>query len=961
MKHTLHKYIYTFAFLLFLIACSTKKDSWVNRNMHALSTKDNILYNGNIALNKGIKNVNEQYVDNFWEILPVERMLVVDEKDLGPEEKKGNADFETAELKANKGIQKHSMNIEGTERNPQMDEAYLLLGKARYYDQRFIPALEAFNYILYKSPTSDKIYEAKIWKEKTNIRLDNDAIAINSLHRILADTKFDKQQYADANAIMAQAFINLEQKDSAVANLKLAREYTKKNEEKARYTFIIGQLYQDLGYKDSATIAFETVIKMNRKSPRQYIIHSYVEKAHMFDYETGDVDAFLAKYNELVEDYENHNYLDILNYQMGVFYTNLNKPNTALSYYTSTLQTKSTDNYLVASTYRNMAEIYFKKANYIYAGKYYDSTLVLLQPRSREYFTIKKKRENLEDVIKYEGIVAKNDSIINVYNMPKEEQKVYYENYIAKLKASDEIKLKNSNKNPIGNVENGNQDPSANGNVNPNATNQTTTLGNSTGPSTGSFYFYNPQRVALGVAEFEKNWGKRPLVDNWKYVAMMKTTNLETEKPETTNITITENQNKEPAFNEAYTVDFYINKLPKSQSVIDKIVLERNFANYQLGIIYKEKFKEYQLAANKFESLLKSKPEERLVLPSMYNLYKIYLIIDSQKAAVLKDEIISKYPDSRYAQILSNSNSTNAGLTDTPIKNYEKLYKLYENGEYKTVLKDVDVSINVYTGDEMIPKFELLKAYAYGKVNGLEEFKRALNFVALTYPNSDEGKLADFMYLNDIPKMEALKFYEAEPTSWKIVFRTKDLESKETKTLLEKLNKYLKDRSSTSLKISTDIYTMTEYFIVIHGIKTEENANNIASVLKEYKDYKVIDKSYVISNDNYKIVQIKKNFEEYLKTPPTAPLPPKPVEPKNNTVTNPSKNDVVPTKNNKPAESQKQTMKPVQNPSIPNMNNPQAVPSTPPSTPPGMSPLTPPSNEDENKPVNKIQNISPPK
>jgi hypothetical protein len=58
-----------------------------------------------------------------------------------------------AETKATKAIQKHSMNIDGRERN-QIDEAYLLLGKARYYDQRFIPALDAFNYILYKYPVA---------------------------------------------------------------------------------------------------------------------------------------------------------------------------------------------------------------------------------------------------------------------------------------------------------------------------------------------------------------------------------------------------------------------------------------------------------------------------------------------------------------------------------------------------------------------------------------------------------------------------------------------------------------------------------------------------------------------------------------------------------------------------------------------------------------------------------------
>jgi hypothetical protein len=43
-----------------------------------------------------------------------------------------------AETKATKAIQKHSMNIDGG-KETQIDEAYLLLGKSRYYDQRFIP------------------------------------------------------------------------------------------------------------------------------------------------------------------------------------------------------------------------------------------------------------------------------------------------------------------------------------------------------------------------------------------------------------------------------------------------------------------------------------------------------------------------------------------------------------------------------------------------------------------------------------------------------------------------------------------------------------------------------------------------------------------------------------------------------------------------------------------------------
>jgi tetratricopeptide (TPR) repeat protein len=193
--------------------------------MHALSAKDNILYNGQIALDKGIVALKGTYKDNFWQILPIERMQVTEELDQ-PETAK-NANFERAETKATKAIQKHSMNINGMERNSQMDEAYLLLGKTRYYDQRFVPALEAFNYILYKSPASDKIHEARIWREKTNMRLENDALALKNLKYILKDIRLKNQVFADANATISQAFINVGKKDSAIASLKLATEFTK--------------------------------------------------------------------------------------------------------------------------------------------------------------------------------------------------------------------------------------------------------------------------------------------------------------------------------------------------------------------------------------------------------------------------------------------------------------------------------------------------------------------------------------------------------------------------------------------------------------------------------------------------------------------------------------------------------------------------------------------------------------
>ncbi|MGK4566588.1 tetratricopeptide repeat protein [Flavobacterium sp. 3HN19-14] len=192
------------------------------------------------------------------------------------------------------------MNIDGKEKNPQMDEAHLLLGKSRYYDHRFIPALEAFNYILYKYPESDKIYEAKIWRERTNMRLDNDAIAVKNLQQLLKEIKFKDQIFADANATLAQAFLHLEQRDSALVRLNKAIEFTKSDEEKARYHFIAGQIYEGEGEDEKAFAAFQSVIDMKRDSPREYIIQAHAAQARQFDFAKGDTIAFLTKYRELL-------------------------------------------------------------------------------------------------------------------------------------------------------------------------------------------------------------------------------------------------------------------------------------------------------------------------------------------------------------------------------------------------------------------------------------------------------------------------------------------------------------------------------------------------------------------------------------------------------------------------------------------------------------------------------------
>jgi tetratricopeptide (TPR) repeat protein len=384
----------------------------MTRNYRAVSAEFNAIYNGNLALEQGKRTITQNVKDDYFEILPVERIELKDEIQLPGQSR--NTDFERAEEKAVKAIQKHSIYFDGKEHNPQIDEAYMLLGKARYYDSRFIPALEAFNFILHRYPTSNSINTAKIWREKTNIRLNNEDVAIKNLKELFEQAKLEDEEFADASAMMAQAYINLESPDSALVHIKNAADFTKNDELKGRFLYIKGQIYNILEEKDSANLAFQEVIELNRKSPRVYMINAHMEKAKNFDYDKGDVLALEEHLFELAEDRENRPFLDKIHHQLGMHYLQRDSIETAIAQFNKSIKEYKQNQRLQALNYATLGDIYFDKSEYKMAGDYFDSTLQRMVENTRDYRRIKKKRDNLEDVIRYEDIATRNDSIIRV-------------------------------------------------------------------------------------------------------------------------------------------------------------------------------------------------------------------------------------------------------------------------------------------------------------------------------------------------------------------------------------------------------------------------------------------------------------------------------------------------------------------------------------------------------------------
>ena len=723
------KILFLIGFSTLILSCSTRKNTFINRSYHSITTKYNILFNGKEALEEGLEGIKNNYQDDYFKQLPIEPIEFDEDKIEVPKfdnggfsgfgEKKENKNatpFDKAEEKAVKAIQLHSMNIRNREYNPQIDDAYLLLGKSRYYTQRFVPALEAFNYIIANYPNASLINETKIWRAKTNIRLQNEAFAIESL-KLLLDVKKRKNQLSDeireqGHTALAMAYLEMDSIQHVIQQLNLATRTQENENQAARNLFILGQIYSAQNKKDSATVIFNALTKF-KKAPYKYKIHANIELAKNFPEDSSSV-GILARLDKLIKNRDNRPYLDALYYQKALLLEKNDSISDAVETYNKSLRALNGSEKQKTYTYNQLGDLYFKNDDYVLASSYYDSVIQVAKEDDLRIRRVKRKYKNLASLIKNEKIVAVNDSVLRIASLPKEEQQKYFEDYIAKIKKEDDERAQQQlNQLAFGNSFGGNSLQSNN---------------------KGKWYFYNSQSVSFGLNEFQKVWGNRSLQDDWRWIDEREIVNAAKDSiASTTSLS-------------RYDLDSYLKSIPKETSVIDSIYTQRNNSLFELGLIYKEQFKNNKLAINRLERLKPLNKDVEKILPINYNLYQLYQLEgNTLESNNYKEVVLNDYPESIQAQIIKNPNkeiTEIATITDDVAELYKSIYFLYSEKEYEEVVIEVEKTLEVLDDSPLIPKFELLKAYAIGKYKDQESFKTALEKVAISYPNTEEGKKA---------------------------------------------------------------------------------------------------------------------------------------------------------------------------------------------------------------------------
>jgi len=537
---------------------------------------------------------------------------------------------------------------------------------------------------------------------------------------------------------------------------------------------------------------------------------------------------------ELETDIENSGYLNIIFHQIANLYLEINNDSLAIKYYNKSLRNSAKDNLVNLKNYNILGDYFFDKNEYLISAAYYDSTLAQINNNKKLFRKITKRRESLDEVIYYELSVKTNDSIIRLVKMSEEERVAYFKDYI------EEQKKKLNEEKEIVNSKNENSFVSAKNN---NISNEN-----------ALFYFYNPTVLAYGKNEFKKLWGDKHLTDNWR--------NGKTTTAIKPLMSIGKENSKT---NKTQNLEGYLKSIPSSSSSIDSIYKQLDYSYFQLASIYSAKFLEYGLSNNKIRNIDFNRNKLEFVLSAKYLNYKNCLILGQlDEADSIKSDIILNFPGSKYAEILNNPEAYASSDIDNISELYGALFQDFKNQDYVKVIIGLEKLISAFETHPLAPKMQLLKASAIARIEGFENYKKALEFIAKNYPNSIEGEEAEILLEEVIPIVENANFKQVEKgNNFKLIYYFPKENYKKIEDFKESLSLALSDLKNIQLNSSTDIYDNSSTFVVLHGLKSYDGAKGL-SIILEQKDIFVKKSSFVISSDNYQILQMHKNLSVYL-------------------------------------------------------------------------------------------------
>ncbi len=689
------------SFCGFLYGCSQNSSSPLAVGFHNVNAKYNALFQANIKLKEVEKGLFDAYKDNYSQLLPI--LIPIDSNSAG-----AMGEQLTAIIK------KASLVAERHQNSKWLDDAYVLIGKARLLKQDYKNAIETFKYVN-TNATSDKARDAALIGLMRCYTEQGEYQTALRVAELLREEPLDNENTRDFYLTKAHLHQLKEEYKTSVAILEEAFPYMKKNEQKARILFVAGQMYEALDDKNNAS---EKYLAVNKNHPSYDLgFYSKLNNALVL----GQTDGF----QKLLKDSKNKDLQDKIYEAMSAVEMRKGNSKDGVKLLQSSARNSQNMKQL-PYTFLKLADLaYNKMGNYEMAAAYYDSTASLLPQNDPAYKRVVDKQRSLRDFVTQTNIIKTEDSLQRLAKMnPAQLEKVLEKVVLDKIAKEAEDLRKTQEI------------------VNRGLQQQTDKNKEAfTDPNKPTWYFTNPIAQQQGKTTFSNLWGSRILEDNWRRSRKDNAMTFDNNAVNTQgnnlglkNLTIP--TEKFGGGMKADVADLKT-KIPFSKEAFDASMKRKEDASFELGKIYKFKLNEPKNAISTLDNFIVSFPKSSHEPEALY----LLALLNEENPAgkeTYRKRLMKDYENSYFARLL-NRTSTETLSTNKESesqKMYAEAYEYYSQNNFTDALTFVETGLKQYQNSQIEDKFVFLKAMILAKTQTVDIYQKALKNFITDYPKS---------------------------------------------------------------------------------------------------------------------------------------------------------------------------------------------------------------------------------
>jgi len=762
-------------------------------------------------------------------------------------------------------IKMASISIQRHPNSRWVDDDYLMVGLARLYACDWQNAILTFKYVNTKSTDVHLRHTALLNLARTFTAM-KDFDRAEEAFRFLDKEKLNRSNQKKMYLEKANYYQVREDYNNMVQNLSKADSLLTRQDRKGRIYFILGQVYQKLGFNSEAYNFYRKCLATNPDYEIDFYARLNMAQVAQLNSQR-DINQIRKQFAKMLKDTKNADFKDKIYFELGEFEKKQNNLKEAIQEYKLSAHAGKGKR-IKGMAYLRIGQINFDSLKkYKPAKLYYDSAVASLPPDFENLEAIKKRQSILGEFVKYTETIAVNDSLLYYASLDTGKIRHRLDSIWNKNKKIEVTKKKKKKR------QEDNSDTAV----------ASTSFGNtsSTGSDSNSsdWYFGSSDLMATGQDEFQRKWGSISLEDNWRRSSRSSTT------ADPTTVAATQQAQGNTAANQgksenkpeikADPVKTLIAQLPKTETQRNEALSKIEDAYFHLGDLYYFNLNEKDNASISYEKLIERFPASERMAEVLYKLYLIHKEKNDGLADRYASRLQKEFPTSTFARILINPDyiKETTALAEKQKLMYKEAYRLYQSNNLKPAMEQVTQALAAGESS-FTSQLELLRVLIMARTEDVSRYQYELSEFIKKYPKDPLKKYAEQLVTSSkdfILKMEKAKGINfiadsKAPHLFVAVYNSSEHITNPVVDALEKFN----NKEFIKLKLTTSNVGLDEKTLTLCSeIPDKETALRYyykfidqLSKAKPFSNYKFY--TFVISKDNFQILYRNKALDEYL-------------------------------------------------------------------------------------------------